>query len=57
MYVLIVSMLFGAGLFVGALISAGLVTLAVILIRRDAKQREHGWWVFGIQRRYCSQAH
>lgn len=48
MYVLIVFLIFGACVFVGALISAGLGALAVIMIRRDAKQRRHGWWVFGI---------
>ena len=48
MYVLIIFLMFGAGVFVVALISAGLGTVAVITIRRHAKQRRHGWWVFGI---------
>ena len=44
---LLVFLMFAVGVFAGALISAGLGTVAVIAIRRDAKQRRHGWWMFG----------
>jgi hypothetical protein len=37
-----------AGFLIGALTSAALSALAGLLIARDAKQRRHGWWFFGI---------
>ena len=37
-----------AGFLVGCVFSAGLGALGVVLLVRDARQRRHGWWVFGV---------
>ena len=47
MYALVVYLMFGAGIFAGALISAGLGALAIVLVRRRTKQRRDAWWIFG----------
>jgi MFS family permease len=36
------------GFLLGALISAALGALAVVLLVRDGWRRRHGWWAFGI---------